>query len=121
MAQMIDSWGGTSGDVWRHPLYAGEPSGPSGIYTQGPTRGPMLQPVTSPPIITTVNPVTGTTSATGQTIDPTTGLPTTSQAPAPAAGGFDLSSLTSMTILGIPVLWIGVAAVVYFVFLKKGR
>jgi len=57
-------------------------------------------------------------------IDKTTGQPTQSPSTTPSSG-FDLggmfNSLQTTTVLGIPLLYIVIAGVVYFFFIKKGR
>lgn len=109
----IDSWG-----TWQHPHYDGgaSPIGQSfgaptsvpqitaagaGIYQTGPFVGPALTPDLTAP-----------STGAGQATTPTGTTTTTS-------GGFDLSSLTSATIFGIPILWIGLGLAAYFLFFKK--
>ena len=132
MTAYMDSWGGTwsthlPGPIPVQPGAVVISGGPGGVYSGSPYPGSVLTPVPTT-LTTTVNPVTGqtqTTSSVGGQVDPTTGLPTTGQAPAPSSSGFDLGSmlsgLTSMQIFGIPVIYIAGGLLLYFFFFKKGR
>jgi hypothetical protein len=114
-----DSWGGS----WQETLpykqrSTGFPYMSPPLYQTGPVVVPIGSPV--PPGGTPIDPTTGmpvaTDPTTGQAIDPSTGLPLGSSTP--AAGGLDLSSLTSASIFGIPILYIGIGIAAWY-FLKK--
>jgi hypothetical protein len=109
---------GGNGGWYRQPM-----GGPAGGMVQGPdyatvdnwgarpigsaTGGPYYAPPSMP------QPVTSTPTT---TIDPTTGLPVATS----ATSGFDISTLLSGTIFGLPS-WIVLGAAAYFLFFRKGR
>ena len=112
------SWGS-----WDHPIMDGGPiqygsPADGGTYQRGPYMGPPLTATGQGPIVTRVP---AGSPAAGQTIDPTTGLPTTTQTAPTPAGGFDISSLLNAQVFGIPVLYIALGLAAYFLFFKKGR
>jgi hypothetical protein len=102
---------GSNGGWYRQPM-----GGPAGGMVQGPdyatvdnwgarpigsaTGGPYYAP----------QPMPVTPSA------PTTGLPVATS----TTGGFDISTLLSGTIFGLPS-WIVLGAAAYFLFFRKGR
>ena len=91
------------------------------IYQTGPYIAPNPLPVTgSGTAISPSGLPVAVDPTTGQAIDPSTGLPVdTSGTSSATSGGFDLSSLTSMSIFGIPVLYIALGIGAYMLLKKR--
>jgi hypothetical protein len=124
MTPRIDSWGsttdGSTSGGWTHGPYI--PGGIDRSFIPGSTPPGLV--ATGQQTITTFGPgATATTAttvlnpSTGQTVavDPTTGA---TIAPA-ASSGFDLTSILSGSIFGIPTLYIIIGVGAYFLFFKR--